>query len=89
MNIHIEHELGYFRLVADDGRDILIQTDYDLPGIASFFGYVPCKSGRTDGTVDCSCGCGKTVGDMIAEADAFLCEIADSETEAEDPGYFD
>ncbi len=28
-----------FLLVAEDGRDILIQTDWEYPGIASDFGW--------------------------------------------------
>ena len=28
-----------FKIVNDDGRDLLIQTDYDWPGIASTFGF--------------------------------------------------
>lgn len=30
---------GCLKIIADDGRDILIQTDWDWPGIASSFGF--------------------------------------------------
>lgn len=68
---------------ADDGRTILIQSDWDYAGLASTFGYVPCWCGDTDGTVDCP---HKTASEMIMEArqwlDDHLCEKVD------DPGYF-
>lgn len=31
---------GCMKLIAEDGRDILIQTDYDYPGIAMAFGWI-------------------------------------------------
>lgn len=91
MKIHLESgDFGWdFLLVAEDGRDRLIKTDWDYPGIAETFGWNPCESGLTDGTVDCPCECGKEASDMIDEAFDFLTEIADSEIEVEDPGYFD
>ena len=77
MKIHLESgDFGWdFLLVAEDGRDRLIQTDWDYPGIAETFGW--------------NRGCGKEASDMIDEAFDFLTEIADSEIEVEDPGYFD
>jgi hypothetical protein len=81
---------GYFLVVSndpeipEDDREILIQTDWDYPGIASTFGWVPCREcGETDGTVDCS---HRTAGDMIDEAFDYLIEN-EGET-VEDPGYF-
>ena len=76
-------DFGSYLVVADDGQDLLIQTDWDFPGIASTFGWTPCSCGATDGTVSCA---HKQAGQMIAEAQAFLDDhIGD---EVEDPGYF-
>jgi hypothetical protein len=85
MNVTLEQgDFGTYRVVAEDGQDILIQTDFDLPGIASTFGWSPCDCGTTDGTVDCG---HKTASQMIAEAQAFLDDnIGES---VEDPGYFE
>lgn len=69
---------------AEDGRDVLIQTDWDYPGTASTFGFVPCDCGETDGTIDCK---HKTASDMIAAAAEYLDDhIGDT---VEDPGYFE
>ena len=77
-------DFGTYLLVAEDGQDILIQTDFDFPGIASTFGWTPCECGSTDGTVDCA---HRKASDMIAEAQAFLDDhIGD---QADDPGYFE
>ncbi|MGE0536627.1 MAG: hypothetical protein AB7O68_16775 [Pirellulales bacterium] len=68
---------------AEDGRSLLIQTDWDYPALASVFGWVPCYCGDTDGTVDCP---HNTASDMIADAREWLdARIGDA---AEDPGYF-
>ena len=66
-----------------NGETVLIQTDWDYPGTAASFGWVPCECGETDGTVDCP---HKTAGDMIAAASEFL-DNAIGKT-VEDPGYF-
>lgn len=41
MNITLESgSFGWdYAIVADDGRDILVQTDYDYPGLALAFGW--------------------------------------------------
>ncbi len=85
MKITLEQgDFGTYLVVAEDGQDILIQTDFDFPGIASTFGWSPCECGATDGTVDCG---HKTASQMIAEAQRFLDEnIGQS---VEDPGYFE
>jgi hypothetical protein len=85
MKITLERgDFGTYLVVAEDGRDILIQNDFDYPGIASTFGWSPCECGATDGTVDCG---HKTASQMIAEAQAFLDEnIGQS---VADPGYFE
>jgi hypothetical protein len=74
-----------YLLVSEDGRDILIQTDWDYPGTASNFGWQPCHE-CTDGTVDCR-ECGKTATELISEASQFLDDHI-GET-VDDPGYFD
>ena len=78
-------QFGWDYLLVNDetGEDVLIQTDWDYPGVASSFGFVPCDCGETDGTVDCS---HKTASDMIQSAAAYLDEnIGES---VDDPGYF-
>lgn len=79
-------------LRAQDGREILIQTDWDYPSVASNFGwYHQCDTdnlvhGETDGTVDCPV-CGKKASTLIVEAQDFLDEhIGDI---IEDMGYFE
>jgi len=79
------HDAGYgaFLLVAEDGREILLQTDWDYPGVAATFGWFPCFCGATDGTVDYP---HRTARAMIADAHEFLlAHIGDT---AEDLGYF-
>ena len=84
MTIRLERNIAStFLLVAADGRDILIQSDWDFPGTASTFGWVPCPCGATDGTVDCA---HRTRSEMMAEAWDFLSEHVG--TEVDDPGYF-
>ena len=84
MSITLEAgDFGTYLLLADDGCDILIQTDWDYPGVASTFGWCPCDCGETDGTVDCP---HRTASDMISEAGEYLDDhIGDT---VDDPGYF-
>jgi hypothetical protein len=49
----------------------LFSVDWDWPFVASYFGYVPCNCGFTDGTVDCE---HKTATQMIGEARQFIQE---------------
>jgi len=81
-----EGDFGTYLLVDEDsGKDLLVQTDWDYPGIASTFGWSH-EHGETDGTIDCPV-CGKSASDMIMEAQEYLDDhIGDT---AEDPGYFD
>ena len=67
-------------LIVRDGADpysndpadtVLIQTDWDYPGVASNMGLQPCHCGETDGTVDCP---HKTASDMISAAYDFIRE---------------
>ena len=87
------------KLIAEDGRDILIQTDWDYPSIASNLGYslrdsqvinsgyygVTCDHDGTDGTIDCK-ACGYPASAFIRDAGDYLNEH-DGET-FDDPGYF-
>lgn len=85
-----------YLVVNDDGRDSLIQSDWDYPGIASTFGWTPkplrikgvthCDHDDTDGTVRCEV-CGKSSSDFIREAAEYLDDHI-GET-ADDPGYFE
>ncbi len=76
-------------IVAEDGRRVLVQTDFDFPGTARSFGWdmrgENCDHDSTDGTVDCR-ECGATADEFIEAAGNFLYE-ADGAT-VEDPGYF-
>ena len=70
----------------DESSTVLFQTDWDRPGLASAFGFVPCDCGDTDGTVNCA---HKTAGEMIEAASDYLDMCADEGRVVEDPGYFD
>ena len=64
-----------FLIVQDNGDpyeekdSILIQTDWDYPGIASTMGWTPCACGETDGPIDCQ---HRKTGEMINEAWEFI-----------------
>ncbi len=65
-----------FLLLKGSGKNketVLIQTDWDFPGVASTIGWKPCKCGSTDGTVDCK-NCNRTASEMITEAYIYLYE---------------
>lgn len=94
MLIYLESgRFGTYLITAEDGRDTLIQTDWDYPGTARSFGWSPdpvevggeeCDHDGTDGTIDCG-GCGRTADEFINEAREYL----DAEPgPVEDPGYF-
>jgi len=51
----------------NDNDTTLIQSDWDYAGVASSIGWIPCKCGSTDGTVDCE-ACNRKVSDMLSEA---------------------
>jgi len=69
---------------AENGEEILVQRDWNYAGIASTFGWIPCRCSETDGTVDCV---HRTVREMLSEAVEFLDEHVGASTE--DPGYFE
>lgn len=48
-----------------------VQSDWDYAGISSSLGWVPCKCGETDGTVNCK---HRTVSQMLSDAWEFLAE---------------
>lgn len=81
------------KIVAADGRDLLVQTDWDYPGVATSFGWDistvnqdrGCNHEGSDGTIDCD-SCGTTADEFIQAARQFL-DDNDGAT-AEDPGYF-
>ena len=84
---------GY--LVTDDrDKDILVQLDYDFPGLASTFGWSPSMAGKrrcadgcqsTDGTIGCPT-CGTPAGRYIESAAKYLDGCGSKIVE--DPGYF-
>ncbi|HUY87313.1 MAG TPA: hypothetical protein VMV10_01130 [Pirellulales bacterium] len=74
---------SWFRIVAENGHSILLQSDWDYAGAAATFGWVPCPCKQTDGTVRCA---HRTVQDMIWEAYEFLKDTVGKTVE--DPGYF-
>jgi hypothetical protein len=76
-------DFGTFLVTAEDGRNLLVQLDFDFPGLASTFGWSPCACGDTDGTVDCD---HRTAAEMIADAHDFLMAHVGDATD--DPGYF-
>jgi hypothetical protein len=78
-----EGDCGTFLLVPQRGQKILVQADWDFPGLAVTFGWSPCSCGATDGTVDCD---HRVADEMIADARDFLAAHVGDTTD--DPGYF-
>lgn len=83
MRVKLTRERFYFLLTAEDGRTVIVQTDWDYPGVARDLGWQPCECGATDGTIDCA---HHTASEMIASAREYL-DDHDGES-FEDPGYF-
>ena len=79
----LEADCGTFLLLAEDGRTILVQVDWDFPGVASTFGWSPRSSPMTDDTGTLA---EKSLSTVIGDARDFLHERAGST--ADDPGYF-
>ena len=67
----------------DERDSMLIQNDWDYPGVASTFGWTVGCECPTDGTVDCR---HKTAAEHIASAHDYL--IGHIGKVVEDPGYF-
>ena len=62
--------VGGYEIIDAAGDSVLIQTDWDYPGIAQRMGRTAChQCGETDGTVDCA---HHSVSDMIEDAQAFI-----------------
>lgn len=60
----------YEKIDAETGESIdFIQSDWDYTPLASSMGWVPCKCGHTDGTIDCQ---HRTVHEMISEARDYI-----------------
>jgi hypothetical protein len=88
---------GTYILAKSDGSDdLLVQTDYDYPGVASTFGWDirasrgasgwdSCPHDGTDGTVACPF-CGRTASAFINDAGDYLDDHIGASVE--DPGYF-
>ncbi len=82
-------------IVNDDGRTLLIQSDWEYCATAETFGwslrsvqhdgYKPCRHDATDGTVDCP-DCGITNSEFMAAAYDWLRDH--NGATAEDPGFF-
>lgn len=86
-----EGQFGFaYLLVHDDGRDLLIQSDWEIPGTAQTFGWSPCTRcrrscrGASDGTIDCA---RRTASEHIAKAQEWL--DAHIGRRVEDPGFFE
>ena len=84
-------DFGTWLVTHEDGRTILIQNDWDFPGLASTFGWSPSQAGKegcecrgTDGTIRCP-DCGTEVATFIDSACEFLHTLPD---DVEDPGFF-
>lgn len=91
------------KIKADDGRDHLVQTDYDWPGVASVFGwsmgsvqkpgrgypdyYRPACHHRKTDGTVTCPECGITPGDFITAARQWLDDHDGAQ--ADDPGYFE
>ena len=88
------HPFGYI-IAAENGADILVQSDWDYPSTAGTFGWslrsvrepsaAECEHDGTDGTIPCD-GCGLMPADFIGAAADWL-DSHDGAT-ADDPGYF-
>lgn len=75
-----------FVLINTKSGDSLKVDGWDICGVASTFGWVPCdRCGETDGTVDCP---HRLRNKMYEEAYDYLDECVDNGVEVEDPGYF-
>lgn len=74
----------------DDGRMLLIQSDWEYPGAAMTFGWSPCSRcrrschGASDGTIDCA---RRSVSEHLASAQEWLDDHIGKRVI--DPGYFE
>jgi hypothetical protein len=80
----------------NENHNILVQTDWDAPSVASSFGWNmrevqvqnagSCNHSHTDGTVDCP-DCGIKATTFINAAIEWIND--NDGVDADDPGYFD
>ena len=95
---------GCVKIIADDGRDMLVQLDYDWPAIAGVFGWTPRhepnEPSNFKGEAGEACiGSYRTDGTIdcpecgksVSEFISEAREYLDDNdgSETEDPGYFD
>lgn len=104
ITLHRARPFGYIvtrygAAVDDPAGSMLVQVDWDYPGIAGAFGWsvstveestahgysLPCEHRGTDGTIACP-DCGTPAGAFIESAADWL-DSHDGAT-ADDPGYF-
>lgn len=85
---------GGYVLINDDGRDTLIQSDWEYPATASLFGWdiancepTTCPDAHcdSDGTVRCDC-CGTEAAVFIGSAQRWLDDHVGDRVD--NPGYF-
>jgi hypothetical protein len=79
----LESDCGTFLLRAEDDRTILVQMDWDFPGVAETFGWSPPAGTLTD---DIGKFAEESLFAVIGDARDFLHERAGTSTS--DPGYF-
>ena len=79
----LEADCGMFLLRAEDDRTILVQTDWDFPGVAETFGWSPPAGTLIDHVGKFA---EESLSTVIGDARDFLHERAGSMTS--DPGYF-
>ena len=77
---------GFLIRNTGNAKTVLVQVDYDYPGVARSLGWSGECCGATDGTVDCKTH-RKTATEMIASAYDWILEHEGEEFE--DPGYFE
>lgn len=90
------------KIVSEDGKDILVQQDWDAPGVASTFGWDMSEVQLLDEDDQpvhqnkcyhnhtdgtVDCHCGVTASQFISAAIDWI--NSNDGAEAEDPGYFD
>ena len=83
MTLTLEATHWTFRLRHEQGRSVLLQSDWDFAKAATLIGWIPCPCGATDGTIHCP---HRRCHDMVWEAFAYLEAHVGAVTD--DPGYF-
>jgi len=84
-----DSSFGFYLILHDDGRDLIIESDAYYCGLAMTFGWSPCAKcrrsckGASDGTISCD---RRTAEKHIATAQEYL--DAHIGKRVADPGYF-